>query len=310
VASDDDGTVQQVAFYANGGLIGVDTTSPYSVAWNAAVPGAYLITAIATDDHFSTSTSAPIHVNILANTPPTVTLTAPIDNSTFTSPALVTIDANAADPDGAVQQVAFFANGVPIGTDAVSPFSVAWAPALGTYTLTAVATDNQAPPRRLRPYTLTIDPMPGRTNVALAANGGTAIASSVLSGNYPASGTINGDRKGLNWGAGGGWNDGTPNAGPDWLEVDFRGIKLIEEVNVFSMQDTYSSPIDPTPTLTFAYWGLRGFNVQYWDGLQWVDAPNGVVTNNNLVWRKVVFAPIATSKIRVWVTARSTATAA
>jgi len=303
VASDDDGTVQQVAFYANGGLIGVDTTSPYSVAWNAAVPGAYLITAIATDDHFSTSTSAPIHVNILANTPPTVTLTAPIDNSTFTSPALVTIDANAADPDGAVQQVAFFANGVPIGTDAVSPFSLTWAPALGTYTLTAVATDNQGATTTSAAVHVTIDPMPGRTNVALAGNGGTAIASSVLSGNYPASGTINGDRKGLNWGAGGGWNDGTPNAGPDWLEVDFRGIKLIEEVNVFSMQDAYSSPIDPTPTLTFAYWGLRGFNVQYWDGLQWVDAPNGVVTNNNLVWRKVVFAPIATSKIRVWVTA-------
>lgn len=302
-ASDDDGTVQQVAFYANGGLIGVDTSSPYGVAWNAAVPGSYLITAIATDDHFSTSTSAPIHVTILANTPPTVTLTAPLDNSTFTSPALVTIDATAADPDGGVQQVAFFANGVPIGTDAVSPFSVAWAPALGTYTLTAVATDNQGATTTSAVVHVTIDPMPGRTNVALASNGGTAIASSVLSANYPASGTINGDRKGLNWGAGGGWNDGTPNAGPDWLEVDFRGIKLIEEVNVFSMQDTYSSPIDPTPTLTFAYWGLRGFNVQYWDGLQWVDVPNGVVTNNNLVWRKVVFAPLATNKIRIWVTA-------
>jgi len=302
-ASDDDGTVQQVAFYANGGLVGIATGSPYGVIWNAAVPGSYLITAVATDDHFGTTTSAPIHVTILANAPPTVTLTAPADNSSFTSPALVTIDATAADADGAVQQVAFFANGVPIGTDAVSPFSMAWAPAIGAYTITGIATDDQGATTTSAAVHVTVNPMPGRTNVALATNGGTAIASSVLNFNYPASGTINGDRKGLNWGAGGGWNDGTPNASPDWLEVDFRGIKLIEEVNVFSMQDNYSTPVEPTPALTFAYWGLRGFNVQYWDGVEWIDVPNGVVVNNNLVWRKVVFAPLATSRIRIWVTA-------
>jgi len=302
VASDDDGTVQQVAFYANGALIGVDASSPYGVVWNAALPGSYLITAVATDDRFATATAA-IHVTILANAPPTVSVTAPTDNSSFTSPATVTIDANAADPDGAVQQVAFYANGTAIGVDTSSPYSITWAPALGTYAITAIATDNQGATTTSAVVHLTVNPIPGRINVAAAANGGTAVASSVLTPSYPASGTIDGDRKGLNWGAGGGWNDGTQNAGPDWLEVDFRGIKLIEEVNVFSMQDNYTAPLDPTPTMTFAYWGLRGFEVQYWDGLEWVDVPNGVVTNNNLVWRQVVFAPLATSKIRIWITA-------
>ena len=302
VASDDDGTVQQVAFYANGSLIGVDTAAPYGVTWNAAMPGSYLITAVATDDRFATSTAA-IHITMLANAAPTVTLTAPLDNSTFTSPATVTIDANAADPDGGVQQVAFYANGVAIGVDTSSPFSLSWAPALGSYAITAIATDNQGATTTSPAVHIVVNPIPGRINVAAAANGGSAVASSVLSPSYPASGTIDGDRKGLNWGAGGGWNDGTQYASPDWLEVDFRGIKLIEEVNVFSMQDTYTAPIDPTPTMTFSYWGLRGFEVQYWDGLQWVDVPNGLIANNTLVWRKVVFAPLATSKIRIWITA-------
>src|SRR6185437_13864883 len=48
-----------------------------------------------------------------------------------------------------------------------------------------------------------------RTNVALAANGGTAVASSTYNANFPASGTNDGDRRGTNWGSGGGWNDGT-----------------------------------------------------------------------------------------------------
>ncbi|HEX5071491.1 MAG TPA: Ig-like domain-containing protein [Vicinamibacterales bacterium] len=301
-ASDEDGTVQQVAFYANGALIGIDTTSPYAVTWNAALPGSYLVTAIATDDRFGTSTAA-IHVTMLANAPPAVSLTAPAENSSFTSPASVTIDATASDPDGGVQQVAFYANGIAIGVDTSSPYSLTWAPALGTYTLTAIATDNQGATTTSAAVHIVVDPIPGRINVAAAANGGTAIASSVLSPSYPASGTINGDRKGLNWGAGGGWNDGTQNAGPDWLEVDFRGIKLIEEVNVFSMQDNYTAPLDPTPAMTFSYWGLKGFEVQYWDGVEWVGVPNGVVANNTLVWRKVVFAPIATSKVRIWITA-------
>src|SRR5208282_3562106 len=51
-------------------------------------------------------------------------------------------------------------------------------------------------------------------DVALAANGGTASASStyVYPGySFPASAVINGDRTGLNWGYGGGWNDATAN---------------------------------------------------------------------------------------------------
>jgi hypothetical protein len=118
-----------------------------------------------------------------------------------------------------------------------------------------------------------VQPLPGRINVARTSNGGVATASSVLSPKYPPSGAIDGDRKGLNWGNGGGWNDGTPNASPDWIQVDFAGLKLIEEVNVFSMQDEYGAPVTPTPSMTFTLWGLRNFEVQYWDGSVWLPLP-------------------------------------
>src|SRR5262245_47003145 len=79
-------------------------------------------------------------------------------------------------------------------------------------------------------------------NVALASNGATASASSTYSSSYPVGSTIDGDRKGLNWGAGGGWNDATNGAWPDWLEVDFPSAKTVSEIDVFTLQDNFSSP--------------------------------------------------------------------
>ncbi len=144
---------------------------------------------------------------------------------------------------------------------------------------------------------------PPRVNVALASNGGTATASSTYSSGYAASGAINGDRRGQAWGADGGWNEATPNAWPDWLEVSFNGTKTLDEVDVFSVQDNYPAPIEPTPTMTFSLYGLRTFEVQYWTGSTWLPVPGGTTTNNTLVWRQFTFAPVATTKIRIWVTA-------
>ena len=74
---------------------------------------------------------------------PTVSVTSPAANSAFSAPATVTVMAAAQDSDGTVAQVAFFANGTPIGAATSSPFTVHWANVqAGAYSLTAVATDN------------------------------------------------------------------------------------------------------------------------------------------------------------------------
>ena len=140
-----------------------------------------------------------------------------------------------------------------------------------------------------------------RVNVAAAANGATVVASSVYSAAYPLSGAINGDRLGTNWGSGGGWNDGTFNQWPDWLEVSFAGSQTIGEIDVFTIQDDYRAPVTPTLTLTTIA-GLTDFRIETWNGTAWVVVPNGTITGSNKVWTQVTFAPVTTTRIRLWIT--------
>lgn len=80
----------------------------------------------------------------LLNTPPTISLTAPANNATFILGTAINLTADAADADGLVSQVEFFANGQSVGIDNSAPYSVSWNPvSAGSYTLTAMATDNQ-----------------------------------------------------------------------------------------------------------------------------------------------------------------------
>jgi hypothetical protein len=146
-----------------------------------------------------------------------------------------------------------------------------------------------------------------RINVAAAANGGVATASSTAD-NYTPDAVVNGDRKGVNLTSGGGWRDETPGVFPDWIEVEFTDAMSIDEINVFTQQDTWWAPIEPTETTSFFNNGIKDFEVQYLHGTSWVTVPNGLVTNNTKVWRKFTFSPVTTSKIRVFITAsRSTA---
>lgn len=77
------------------------------------------------------------------NTPPTVSVTSPGDGASFDEGTSITVDATASDSDGSVSQVEFFADGNSIGVDASAPYSVNWNVALGTTSLTVVATDNE-----------------------------------------------------------------------------------------------------------------------------------------------------------------------
>src|SRR5204863_8723880 len=44
-ASDPDGTISKVEFYAGATLVGTDDTSPYSISWTPTAPGTYALTA-------------------------------------------------------------------------------------------------------------------------------------------------------------------------------------------------------------------------------------------------------------------------
>ena len=167
-------------------------------------------------------------------------------------------------------------------------------------TATATATVSSSPTPIASPTaTPTATAVPGGINVALAANGGVASASSTYSNNYPVRAVNDGDRLGLNFGIGGGWADGTTDVWPDWVEIDFNASYAINEIDFFTLQDNWQNPIPPTLNMTFTLYGVTNFEVQYWTGSTWADVPGGNVTGNNRVWRQFTFASITTDKIRI-----------
>ena len=158
-ASDTDGVIASVEFYANGLSIGVTSTGPYAVSWTPAAAGAYTITAAATDNSNARTMSAGVPITVTAvNAPPVVTLTSPANGAAFAEPASLVITATAGDPDGTVSRVDFYANGTTlVGTKSAAPYSVGWSNvAAGTYALTAVAFDNAGARTTSPPVTVTV----------------------------------------------------------------------------------------------------------------------------------------------------------
>ena len=106
----------------------------------------------------------------------------------------------------------------------------------------------------------------------------------------------------LNWGNGGGWNDVTADTYPDWVQIVFNGTKTIDHVVVYTLQDNYASPVQPTDTMTFSQYGVTAFTVQGSNGGgTWVTL--GTVSGNNLVKRTVNFPAATYDRIRINVTA-------
>ena len=159
-ASDSDGTISKVEFFSNGALIATDTTSPYSYSWPVSTAGTYVLTAKATDNLGVATTSATVIIAAGVNQPPTVSLTAPANGAHLVSDVPVTFTATAADPDGSIVKVDFYADfGVRylLGTDTKAPYSVTQTlSAYDGFVLTAVATDNKGATTTSAPVTVSV----------------------------------------------------------------------------------------------------------------------------------------------------------
>ena len=141
---------------------------------------------------------------------------------------------------------------------------------------------------------------PSPVNVALAANGAVASASSsYFNGNFPVAAVNNGDRKGMNWGSGGGWNDNTQgDYSSDIVQINFPAFNFVSQINVFTLRDNFQgNQTPPAITETFSTcensgYGITDFEVQYWSGSMWVTVPGGLVRDNNKVWRQLTFPEV------------------
>ena len=142
-ASDGDGTISRVDFFAGAAAIGSDTTAPYAVTWQMP-SGTYSLTAAAVDNDGArtTSASATVSASAATNAPPVVTLTAPVNGATYTAPATIAVSATATDSNG-IARVEFYRGTTLLATDTSSPYAYSWTGvAAGTYAVRAVAYDS------------------------------------------------------------------------------------------------------------------------------------------------------------------------
>jgi hypothetical protein len=206
-ATDPDGSVTNVEFFAGGtdlgranalvldppgvnGVVGL----VYYFNWINPSPGAYPLTAVATDDGGASTVSAPVNIAVRAgsptNIPPVVRITSPAGGATFFAPVNIPLYAFASDADGSVVSVQFFngsnslgygrslpvvrplADGTIVLGGPVPPiyptnlFFLIWSNApVGSNVVTAQATDNGGATTVSAPVAITVlVPPPPPTN--------------------------------------------------------------------------------------------------------------------------------------------------
>jgi hypothetical protein len=166
-ATDSDGGVVSVQFWAMGTHIGTDTTAPYTAQWSTSTVGEYQLTAIAFDSVQGT-VSQPVTIRVKPpNVLPTVSLTSPSNGATFSAPFTTIVTADASDSDGSVVRVNFLADGWFIGSDSTVPYSHTWSVSTGgSHVLAAEAVDSEGSYTRSAPVTVTVN---APTKVALTS---------------------------------------------------------------------------------------------------------------------------------------------
>ena len=139
-ATDPEGALASVEFYADQTMVKRDTVAPYTARWATSTPGTYSLTAVAHDADGGRTISAAVSVTVTSNSAPSVTLSSPTNGATFAAPATINLAATASDPENQLARVEFLSGTSVLATDTTAPFAFTWSNvAAGTYTITARA---------------------------------------------------------------------------------------------------------------------------------------------------------------------------
>lgn len=143
-AADTDGSISKVEFFVDGALVGTSTAAPFTASWTA-TEGAHEFSTKAYDDKNAVSVASAVTLTVNAGQPgneaPTVDVA--LSATSVELGATVTVTANAADADGTVAKVEFFAAGSLVGTATAAPYVVDFTPAqAGSVSIYAKAIDD------------------------------------------------------------------------------------------------------------------------------------------------------------------------
>jgi len=135
-ASDSDGTIKQVQFFAGNNNIGTITNAPYNLTWSNVPPGIYALTAQTIDNYGVVSTSPVVNITVAG-----VTVTSPTNYLVLTAPGSISLSATVADNVG-ISQVQYFQGTTSLGVATSAPYPISWnSISVGTYQIIAQATD-------------------------------------------------------------------------------------------------------------------------------------------------------------------------
>lgn len=205
-AGDSNGWVTSVEFFAGAASLGVVTNQPFPsgpfrpqgagsrrgglppilrepqnnsfmIVWTNVPPGAYALTALATDNAGLQTTSPAMDITVTTNLPaPEARIAAPMSGARFPSNADINLVAAAGERDGAIATVEFLAGGASLGVVTNNPawtpplffrgggtnipwrpFSFLWTNApVGSNRVTALATDNNGTQALSAPVTIVV----------------------------------------------------------------------------------------------------------------------------------------------------------
>lgn len=146
-ASDPDGQVVSVEFFANGTSLGVDNSAPFEVVWSNAPTGNHTLTATATDNDGKTGDAAKVNVSVNDDVlKPEVAYTGPSGEVLMDPLGNVTVTATASSNASRLTTVDFTVNGQLLqGTNTSGDrYSATYTPAdYGKHDVTVVA-NNEA----------------------------------------------------------------------------------------------------------------------------------------------------------------------
>jgi hypothetical protein len=154
--------ILNLIWYSGSTALSTSTVPPFLYTLSP-TNGSYLIKATASDNH-GAENSAAIGFEVKTGQPPppqrpTVSITSPTNNQSFTAPASVTVTASAADADGTITKVDFNFAGTLVGSAASAPYVFTTnGLAAGSYQITALATDNDAQSTLSGAINITVNP--------------------------------------------------------------------------------------------------------------------------------------------------------
>jgi len=158
-AFDSSGYIASVKFYQGNKLLTTLKKEPFTYTVRNAPEGNYTFTAAATDNFGATTTSSPVIVTIGKEPPPQAHIYNPADNTVFKEGNPVEIYVAVIDSSSSAKNVNIFANGLLLKSCTTRPYSYTWNnAAVGTYTITAEATDNNGEPGIPDSITISVEP--------------------------------------------------------------------------------------------------------------------------------------------------------